>query len=750
MKKRILISSIMIVLFSICYSDVTLEKLVEYPTSGGYFEKDYLCVHEQYLFAASSYGLEIYEVEPNTPAQLISRLPLKDDTRVAEVKDDYAYVQAISWYEDHTMLYKINITDVNNPYVTDSIYTDNENGYAQGDIYNDFIILKNWDEGYNFYYSIYRIPELEFVQNYYCNYVFWKLTDSLALKRYSGNIFTLYDFSDLENITEIGQVDFSAGGIPIDHIQPVNDSILACLGFEGIAFWNYSDNRNWQYLSTVYSPSDEDWGRYLYTFGDFVFVIYIPTSGSGYPGVKSIDISDIYSPYIVDEMSLSYCDCSTCNDIDGIGNSVFLGNYHQMHQFVFDNGYFEEQFDIYENYQQKGGIVHNNYLYVSFRNGLKIYNVSSLPNVYHVNTIFEDHPLSSLQSVGNLLFFIDYTDYTIIVLDLSNPEEPIIRNEINIPPSSGTILLTNTSDFLFYKEDNPDDRLYKYSIPEPGNHTLDFQYDFNCDGKGFIYNDHFYYLAGDNPNGPDMQIYGGIEDNNPELIMTIEDFAEGYMDPPNAFIQNCGNIFYLGAWEDVRDSVRFFEIGNPTEISYKFSTHHRCHSYFCIDENYLFTSGVFSHIDIYDLETASGLTEPIADYQDYGRSLYCVIDESNGNKYLYHFQSTAFSIYEILGYGVDDEPAQNSTMITCSPNPFSTSTIISFAGKINPHESSQIKIYNVKGQLVRELKIQNLKLKIEGVVWDGKDENGKDVCAGVYLYKISNKDDYAGKLVKLQ
>ena len=221
----------------------TLEKIVEYPTSGVYLEKDNLCVQDNYLFAASSYGLEIYEIEQDEQAQLISRLPLRDDARVVAVKNDYAYVQAVSFFENHTNLYKIDISDVSNPYVLDSVYTENEDGWGQGDIYNDFIIFRNHDLNNNFYYSIYKIPGFEFVQKYFCDNIFRQLNDSLALYRYNGNIFTLYSFCDPENISEIGQIDLSAGGISIDNIKTINDSILACLDSEGIAFWKYSNGR---------------------------------------------------------------------------------------------------------------------------------------------------------------------------------------------------------------------------------------------------------------------------------------------------------------------------------------------------------------------------------------------------------------------------------------------------------------------------------------------------------------------------
>jgi len=131
------------------------------------------------------------------------------------------------------------------------------------------------------------------------------------------------------------------------------------------------------------------------------------------------------------------------------------------------------------------------------------------------------------------------------------------------------------------------------------------------------------------------------------LISTITDFAEGYMDYPNAFITNVEDIFCLGSRQDQIDSLRFFGIGNPTEINYIFSTPHRCDRLFLFDNNYMYMGSTFSHIYIYNIENASGMIEPIADYSDYGFSQYCIINESNENKYLYHFQGTGFSIYEI-------------------------------------------------------------------------------------------------------
>ena len=81
------------------------------------------------------------------------------------------------------------------------------------------------------------------------------------------------------------------------------------------------------------------------------------------------------------------------------------------------------------------------------------------------------------------------------------------------------------------------------------------------------------------------------------------------------------------------------------------------------------------------------------------------------------------------------------------PNPFSKSTTISFnlTSKSNKNtpldsmhltEQAQIRIYNIKGQLVKEFKIQNLKLKNHEVIWDGRDDSNRKLPNGIYLYKI--------------
>ncbi len=89
------------------------------------------------------------------------------------------------------------------------------------------------------------------------------------------------------------------------------------------------------------------------------------------------------------------------------------------------------------------------------------------------------------------------------------------------------------------------------------------------------------------------------------------------------------------------------------------------------------------------------------------------------------------------GTGVAENEIEQSTIATLHqncPNPFSPSTAISFstrgAGEV------ALAVYNVQGRLIRTLVAETVSPGDHTVTWDGKDELGVDVAAGVYLYRL--------------
>jgi hypothetical protein len=75
------------------------------------------------------------------------------------------------------------------------------------------------------------------------------------------------------------------------------------------------------------------------------------------------------------------------------------------------------------------------------------------------------------------------------------------------------------------------------------------------------------------------------------------------------------------------------------------------------------------------------------------------------------------------------------------PNPFNPSTTINF--QLPKDEFVELKIYNRIGQEVRTLVNSGYQAGSHKVVWDGKNNRGRSVASGMYIYKIK-----AGKYTK--
>ncbi|MDZ7292551.1 MAG: PQQ-dependent sugar dehydrogenase [candidate division KSB1 bacterium] len=111
---------------------------------------------------------------------------------------------------------------------------------------------------------------------------------------------------------------------------------------------------------------------------------------------------------------------------------------------------------------------------------------------------------------------------------------------------------------------------------------------------------------------------------------------------------------------------------------------------------------------------------------------------------IYRFKSTASSVFDSNTMPTSNKLAQNY------PNPFvkkaassaasiSTTTIEYFLSR-NAHV--EVNIYNLQGQLIRQLQRLNQIAGKHVVVWDGRDEQGKLLPSGIYLYQLRIDRDF--------
>jgi len=91
----------------------------------------------------------------------------------------------------------------------------------------------------------------------------------------------------------------------------------------------------------------------------------------------------------------------------------------------------------------------------------------------------------------------------------------------------------------------------------------------------------------------------------------------------------------------------------------------------------------------------------------------------------------------------EGRPAPRLDLWQNSPNPFNPSTTIRFT--VPQSGPANVAIYDVNGRLVRTLVDRPVQAGFHELVWDGRDQMGRAVASGVYLYRLTSGE---GTLVR--
>ena len=88
---------------------------------------------------------------------------------------------------------------------------------------------------------------------------------------------------------------------------------------------------------------------------------------------------------------------------------------------------------------------------------------------------------------------------------------------------------------------------------------------------------------------------------------------------------------------------------------------------------------------------------------------------------------------------VEAEEPSGFALLKNYPNPFNPATTIEFT--VPEAGFTEIVIYNMSGQKIRELVSADMTPGVHSVVWDGCDENGTPVSSGVYISHLKTGDN---------
>jgi hypothetical protein len=95
----------------------------------------------------------------------------------------------------------------------------------------------------------------------------------------------------------------------------------------------------------------------------------------------------------------------------------------------------------------------------------------------------------------------------------------------------------------------------------------------------------------------------------------------------------------------------------------------------------------------------------------------------------------------------NDTPAPVEIEITNFPNPFNPETTLFFS--LSTEQEIELTVYNLKGQKVKQLAKGQFPSGKNSVVWNGTDDNGKQVGSGLYFYKLKTSEKTVSKKMLL-
>jgi hypothetical protein len=180
-----------------------------------------------------------------------------------------------------------------------------------------------------------------------------------------------------------------------------------------------------------------------------------------------------------------------------------------------------------------------------------------------------------------------------------------------------------------------------------------------------------------------------------------------------------GNVQQYQIWRRVKDNG---VLGDPELLT---TVSHSTTSY--IDYGFLITSGYTDDIVYYDVRSVFVVSGQATQYSD--PSFTNGVFATNQEK-IARLNDGGAELGQQAELG---QPGQYS--VSSYPNPFNPSTTLSY--QLPQDAVVRLEVYDLIGRMVRSLVDESKSAGYYRVVWNGRDETGKELASGVYLYRFS-------------
>jgi hypothetical protein len=149
-----------------------------------------------------------------------------------------------------------------------------------------------------------------------------------------------------------------------------------------------------------------------------------------YSGFEILNIEDLNNIELVDDIIAYDSVVANCHT----NNNIFLASGRDgIQKYSFNNEFIEYIESYYEYPSFYHSYSYQNYLFVqSSRHGVYLFDVSDPLQPVEIETTLLADKYKVIQGKNNLIWVMDFTDYSYKIFDISNPEAPILRNTIPV------------------------------------------------------------------------------------------------------------------------------------------------------------------------------------------------------------------------------------------------------------------------------------------------------------------------------
>lgn len=432
--------------------------------------------------------------------------------------------------------------------------------------------------------------------------------------------------------------------------------------------------------------------QFPYLFGSYDYMA----------GLKIIELSDVMNI----QEGLFLDTSSKIGSLCANDSALIAGRYEGNGLYLVDISNISKPV-VKQIYKKNTGYVRglkikNDIIFASTENGLKIFQINGLDSINLISEI----------DYGVISWRVDANDYIVAIggyyedvhlINISDLFAPNYITKIEMPTSMVIEDIYVRDNFLFICGDYGGPYIYDISDP-------------------------------DNP----LELWDGDAISG-ESMFPLED----------------ANALFLGDNNQLT-VLNIENIGNPVEIT-RFSVSNRIIDIFA-KNNYLFLSSFDQYqyescLHIYDITNLNNIIQvgtaktPNWAYNIFVNDNFLFLSDFEDGVYIFDLDD----IITKISFEVDEILSTHSfNLFQNYPNPFNASTTIRFS--LPQSEMVELNIYNVLGQLVRNLVNEEKPAGKYSIIWDGTNEKCELLSNGIYIYtiKTGNNISISNKLLILK